>query len=181
MCCITGLCTSEKHLPQIYVYISVCMVFWHTIPFIFFFVFVLLPDFRSCTGLVSKDKIPQVVTRFYHSPPTFEVVLTRFGSFHLTYLLAINQALPYGCNFVIYGHPVRVLQQVTLPSFGMMNSNSQYMEARGHDSRRIQGHFAEIANMRRKYSSKKIERGNKQWKYKSTFFHQALRTNISRH
>ena len=37
----------------------------------------------SCTGLVSRDKIPQVITRFYlspHSPPTFEVMLTRFGS-----------------------------------------------------------------------------------------------------
>ena len=46
--------------------------------------FVLLLDFRSCTSLVSRDKIPQVfTTRFYlspHSPPTFEVVLTRFGS-----------------------------------------------------------------------------------------------------
>ena len=50
------------------------------------FLFVLLQDFRSCTGLVSRDKIPQVVTRFYlspDSPPTFEVVLARFGSFHI--------------------------------------------------------------------------------------------------
>ena len=45
--------------------------------------FVLLLDFRSCTGLVSGDKIARLITRFYlspHSPPTFEVVLTRFGS-----------------------------------------------------------------------------------------------------
>ena len=34
-----------------------------------------------------------------------EVVLTRFESFHLMYLLAINQALSYGCSFVTYGHP----------------------------------------------------------------------------
>ena len=33
------------------------------------------------------------------------VVLTRFGSFHLMYLLTINQALPYGCIFVTYGQP----------------------------------------------------------------------------
>ena len=55
-----------------------------------------------------QGKIPQVVTRFYlspHSPPTFEVVLTRFGRFHLMYLFAINQALPYGCSFLTYGHP----------------------------------------------------------------------------
>ena len=39
-----------------------------------------------------------------------------------------------------------------------------YMEARGYDSRSIQGHFTEIANMRRKDSSKKVERRNKQWK-----------------
>ena len=71
---------------------------------------VLLLDFHSCTGLVSRDKIPQVITRFYlspHSPPTFEVVLGRFGSLTspFMYLLAINQALPYGCSFVTYGHP----------------------------------------------------------------------------
>ena len=63
-----------------------------------------------CTGLVSRDKNPQVITKFYlspHSLPTFEVVLTRFGSLiHLMYLLAINQALPYGCSFVLtYKHP----------------------------------------------------------------------------
>ena len=36
------------------------------------------------------------------------------------------------------------------------------MEARGFDSRSIQDHFAEIANMRRKDSLKKVERRNKQ-------------------
>ena len=37
-----------------------------------------------------------------------------------------------------------------------------YMEARGYDSRSIQGHFAEIANMLGKDSSKKVEREGKQ-------------------
>ena len=50
-----------------------------------------------------------VITIFYlspHSPQTFEVVLTRFGSLISPYvLLAINQALPYGCSFVTSGHP----------------------------------------------------------------------------
>ena len=57
------------------IFTSMCMVFLYTIPFICF-LFVLLLDFHSCTGLVSRDKIPQVVTRFYlspHFPPTFEV------------------------------------------------------------------------------------------------------------
>ena len=45
-----------------------------------------------------------------------------------------------------------------------------YMEARGYDSRSIQGHFAEIANIRRKDSLKKVERRNKQWKHRSIFF-----------
>ena len=27
------------------------------------------------------------------------------AQYHLMYLLAINQALPYGCSFVTYGHP----------------------------------------------------------------------------
>ena len=44
-----------------------------------------------------------------------------------------------------------------------------YMEARGYDSRSIQGHFAEIANMRRKDSLKKVERRNKQWKDRPIF------------
>ena len=44
------------------------------------------------------------------------------------------------------------------------------MEARGYDSRSIQGHFAEIANMRRKDSVKKVERRNKQWKDRPIFF-----------
>ena len=73
-----------------------------------FSIFVLLLDFCSCTGLVSRDNIPQVITRFYfspHSPPAFEVMLSRFGIVHFMYLLAINQALPYGCSFVTYGHP----------------------------------------------------------------------------
>ena len=90
--------------------------------------FVLLLDFCSSTGLVSMDKIPQVITRFYlspHSPPAFEVVLTRYGSLISPYVpLGINQALPYGCSFVTYGHP-EGLQQVTVPSFGMMCLNSQ--------------------------------------------------------
>ena len=45
-----------------------------------------------------------------------------------------------------------------------------YMEARGYDSRIIQGHFAEIANMRRKDSLKKVERRNKQWMDRPIFF-----------
>ena len=47
-------------------------------------------------------------SRFYlspHSPPAFEVVLTRSGRFHIRLILAINQALPDDCSFVIYGHP----------------------------------------------------------------------------
>ena len=44
------------------------------------------------------------------------------------------------------------------------------MEARGYDSRSIQGHFAEIANMWRKDSLKKVERRNKQWKDRPIFF-----------
>ena len=47
-----------------------------TIPFTCL-LFVLLLDFCSCTGLVSRDKISQAVTRFYlspHFPPTFEVM-----------------------------------------------------------------------------------------------------------
>ena len=38
---------------------------------------------------MSRDKIPQVITRFYlspRSPPTFEVVLTRFGSLTSPYV-----------------------------------------------------------------------------------------------
>ena len=58
---------------------------------------------------VCMYKIPQVITRFYlspHSPPTFEVMLNRFGSLISSYVpLGINQALPYGCSFVTYGHP----------------------------------------------------------------------------
>ena len=45
-----------------------------------------------------------------------------------------------------------------------------YMEARGYYSRIIQGHFAEIANMRRKDSLKKVERRNKQWMDRPIFF-----------
>ena len=95
------------------------MVFWYTIPFTCL-LFVLLLDFSSCTGLVFRDRIPQVIARFYlspHSPPTFEVVLTRFGSL-------ISPYVPLGhqsdsalwlqlCNMGI----LSVLQQVTLPSF----------------------------------------------------------------
>ena len=44
-----------------------------------------------------------------------------------------------------------------------------HMEARGYDSRNIQGHFTEIANMRRKDSLKKVERENKQWKDRPIF------------
>ena len=44
----------------------------------------------------------------------------------------------------------------------------EYMEARGYDSRSIQGHFAEIANMRRKDSLKKVRRNN-QWKDRPFF------------
>ena len=45
----------------------------------------------SCKNVVKdqRDKIPQVITRFYlspHSPPTFEVVLTRFGSLTSPYV-----------------------------------------------------------------------------------------------
>ena len=38
---------------------------------------------------IHGNKIPQVITRFYlspHSPPTFEVVLTRFGSLTSPYV-----------------------------------------------------------------------------------------------
>ena len=72
--------------------------------------FVLLLDFRSCTGLVSGDKIPQVITRFYlspHSPPTFEVMLTRFGSLISPYVPLSHQSGSalwlQLCN--TYGHP----------------------------------------------------------------------------
>ena len=40
------------------------------------------------------------------------------------YLLAINQALPYGCSFVTYGHPEGSAAG-TLLSFGIMCLNSQ--------------------------------------------------------
>ena len=83
------------------------MVCYFTIPSVYFLFFLSL-TLCICTGLVSSDKISLVVTRFYlspHSPPTVEVVLTRSGSFDLTFLLAINQALPYGCSFITYGHP----------------------------------------------------------------------------
>ena len=43
----------------------------------------------GCPYVMSRDKIPQVITRFYlspHSPPTFEVVLTRFGSLTSPYV-----------------------------------------------------------------------------------------------
>ena len=46
----------------------------YTIPFTNL-VFVILLSFHSCTGLVSSDKIPKVITRFYlspHSPPACE-------------------------------------------------------------------------------------------------------------
>ena len=40
------------------------------------------------------------------------------------YLLAINQALPYGCSFVTYGHPEdSAAGDITI--FGMMCLNSQ--------------------------------------------------------
>ena len=70
---------------------GIYMVDYYTIPFTYL-LFVLLLDFRSCTGLVSRDKIPQVITRFYlspHSPPTFKVLLTRFGSL-------ISPYVPFG-------------------------------------------------------------------------------------
>ena len=57
--------------------------------------FVLLLDFRSCIGLVSRDKIPQVITKFYlspHSPLTFEVVLSRFGSLISPYVPLDHQS-----------------------------------------------------------------------------------------
>ena len=41
------------------------------------------------------------------------------------YLLAINQALPYGCSFVTYGHPEDSAAGCHLPSFGMICSISQ--------------------------------------------------------
>ena len=44
------------------------------------------------------------------------------------------------------------------------------MEARGYDSRSIQGHFAEIANMRRRDLLKKVERGNKQFNNRPIIF-----------
>ena len=57
---------------------------------------------------MSGDKIPQVITRFYlspHSPPTFEVMLTRFGSLISPYVpLGHQSGSPYGCRFVTYGH-----------------------------------------------------------------------------
>ena len=71
---IKDFCMKDTDL-YIYMYIYV-MVFTYIL-------LILLLDFRSCIGLVSRDKIPQVITRFYlspHSPPTFKVVLTRFGS-----------------------------------------------------------------------------------------------------
>ena len=61
-----------------------------------------------------------------------------------------------------------------------LDENRAYMEARGYNSRSIQGHLAEIANMRRKNSLKKVERRNKKWKT-DQFFHQASRTSVSRH
>ena len=45
-----------------------------------------------------------------------------------------------------------------------------YIEATGYISRSVQGHFAKIANMRRKDSFKKFERGNKRWKDRPLFF-----------
>ena len=55
-----------------------------------------------------------------------------------------------------------------------------YMEARRYDSKSIQGHFAEIANMRRKDSLKKVEE-KQTMEGQTNFFHQASRTSISRH
>ena len=50
-------------------------------------------------------------------------------------------------------------------------STGNNMEVRGYDSRSIQGHFPEIANMRKdSLKSKKVERGNKQWKDRPIFF-----------
>ena len=77
-------------VSNMYIYIfslSIPLCEWLTsTPFL---LLVLLLDFRSCTGLVSRDKIPQVITRFYlspHSPSTFEIVLTRFGSLTSPYV-----------------------------------------------------------------------------------------------
>ena len=48
--------------------IALCqLLLQYTIPFTNL-VFVILLGFHSCTGLVSSDKIPQVITRFYLSP-----------------------------------------------------------------------------------------------------------------
>ena len=76
------------------IYPSVGMVDQYTIPFTCLLL-VLLLDFRSFTGLVSRDKIPQVITIFYlspHSPPTSEVVLTRFGSLISPYVRLGHQS-----------------------------------------------------------------------------------------
>ena len=39
------------------------------------------------------------------SPTFFSTSSKKKKKIHLMYLLAINQALPYGCSFVTYGHP----------------------------------------------------------------------------
>ena len=62
-------------------------------PFSFLFKGILPVDFEILLHFF-LDKRLSVTTSIY-----------RFGSFHLMYLLAINQALPYGCSFVTYGHP----------------------------------------------------------------------------
>ena len=59
---------------------------------------------------------------------TFFSTSSKKKKFQLIYLFTITQALPYGCSFVTYGYP-GVLQQVTLPSFGMMCSISQLTAA----------------------------------------------------
>ena len=67
---------------------------------------------KNLTIYIYRDKIPQVITRFYlsaHSPGTFEVVLTRFcgAKLHLMNFLAINQALSYEMHYCnIFGNPL---------------------------------------------------------------------------
>ena len=56
---------------------------------------------------MSRDKIPQVITRFClsHSPPTFEVVLTRFGSLISPYVpLGHQSGSALWLQLVTYGH-----------------------------------------------------------------------------
>ena len=76
-------CLLFSDLRMFSLYFPLCEWFSST-PFLSLFCYLFFCwILRSCTGLVSRDKIPQVFTRFYlspHSPPTFEVVLTRFGS-----------------------------------------------------------------------------------------------------